>query len=100
MVQHYPDIKAQLGVVALPRAGNLPSAGIITTRAIGVNLKSDKPPWYGRGFRQVRADILARQWGHWVDESNHEQGFVLHPEALASFRAFGEDGPPTTPQPG
>ena len=67
---------------------------------VKLSLKGDKPPWYGRGFRQVRSDILARQWGHWVDESNHGQGFVLLPEALASFRAFCEDGPPTTPLPG
>lgn len=65
---------------------------------VKIDLKSDKPPWYGRGFRQVRADILARQWGHWVDEANHEQGFVLLPEAITAFRAFCETGPPSSPE--
>lgn len=64
---------------------------------VKLDLKRDKPPWYGRGFRQVRADILARLWGRWVDEANHEQGFILFPEALASFRVFCEDGLPTPP---
>jgi len=45
----------------------------------------------------VRDDLLARTWAHWVDESAHGQGLILHQEALAAFHEFCEDGPPLTP---
>lgn len=67
-----------------------------TAQRFGVklDLKSDRAPWYGRGFRQVRRSILDRQWGRWLDESNHNIGFELFPPALEAFRAFCEQGPP------
>ena len=61
---------------------------------VKLDLKSDRPPWYGRGFRQVRDDLFARTWAEWANSSTHEQGIVLHEEALAAFHEFCEAGPP------
>jgi len=61
---------------------------------VKVDLKSNRPPWYGRGFRQVRDDLFARTWAEWANNSAHEQGIVLHEEALAAFHEFCEAGPP------
>ena len=64
---------------------------------VKVDLKSNRPPWYGRGFRQVRDDLFARTWAEWANNSAHEQGIVLHEEALAAFHEFCEAGPPPPP---
>ena len=61
---------------------------------VKLDLKSDRPPWYGRGFRQVRNDLFARTWAEWANSSAHEQGIVLHEEALAAFHEFCEAGSP------
>lgn len=70
--------------------------GETTAQRFGVklDLKSNKPPWYGRGFRQVRNDILSRRWGRWVDDDHHKAGFILYAPALTAFRAYCEAGPP------
>lgn len=61
---------------------------------VKITLKQNKPPWYGRGFRQVRDDLLARQWADWVDSSARNLGLVLYSEALAAFERYYENGPP------
>ena len=48
----------------------------------------------GIGFREVRAQLLDRQWAHWINEKAHGQGIVLHPEALAALKAWADRGPP------
>lgn len=61
---------------------------------VKLNLKSDKPPWYGRGFRQVRDDLFERGWASWNDPAAKQQGIALYEEALAAFHEYCENGPP------
>jgi hypothetical protein len=61
---------------------------------VKVDLKSTKPPWYGRGFRQVRDDLFSRRWARWNDTHNHNLGILLYAPALTAFRGYCEAGPP------
>lgn len=61
---------------------------------VKINLRSNKPPWYGRGFRQVRDDLFDRGWAEWSDSTAHGQGITLYEEASAAFREYCENGPP------
>lgn len=66
---------------------------------VKIDLKSPKPPWYGRGFRQVRDDLFTRKMAFWNDDNNHKAGITLLASALAAFRGYREQGPPSSPTP-
>jgi len=49
---------------------------------------------HGLGFREVRAQLLDREWACWVNERAHGQGLVLFPDALDALKGWADRGPP------